>query len=93
MNNTTSRYQVSIEADPNVPIIHITRDFDATTAQLERMLSVRMKKRTRAMILLAAYQGRTAEASRLIAADARLAGGAAHAVAARQLKKRASPQR
>lgn len=33
---TTSGYQVSIEADPNVPMIHITRDFDATAAQLVR---------------------------------------------------------
>lgn len=33
---TTSRYQVSIEADPNVPLIRITRDFDATPAQLHR---------------------------------------------------------
>ena len=36
MNATTGRYQVSIEADPNVPIIRITRDFDATPAQLMR---------------------------------------------------------
>lgn len=34
MSRTTSRYQVSIEADPEVPIIRITRDFDATPAQL-----------------------------------------------------------
>jgi len=34
MNSTSSRYQVSIEADPTVPIIHMTRDFDATPAQL-----------------------------------------------------------
>jgi uncharacterized protein YndB with AHSA1/START domain len=33
---TTSRYQVSIEADPDVPMIHMTRDFDATPAQLMR---------------------------------------------------------
>jgi hypothetical protein len=26
--NATSRYQVSIEADPSVPIIRMTRDFD-----------------------------------------------------------------
>ena len=32
----TSRYQVAIEADPNVPLIRITRDFDATPAQLHR---------------------------------------------------------
>ncbi len=34
--NTTSRHHhpVSIEADPVVPIIRITRDFDATAAQL-----------------------------------------------------------
>ena len=30
------RHQVSIEADPTVPIIRITRDFDATPAQLMR---------------------------------------------------------
>jgi uncharacterized protein YndB with AHSA1/START domain len=34
--STTSRYQVAIEADPTVPIIRITRDFDATPAQLMR---------------------------------------------------------
>lgn len=34
--STTSRHQVTIEADPTVPIIHITRDFDATPAQLLR---------------------------------------------------------
>lgn len=33
---TSSRYQVAIEADPNVPIVRITRDFDATPAQLMR---------------------------------------------------------
>ena len=33
---TTRRHQVSIEADPTVPIIRITRDFDATPAQLMR---------------------------------------------------------
>ena len=33
---TASRYEVSIEADPSVPIITITRDFDATRAQLHR---------------------------------------------------------
>jgi uncharacterized protein YndB with AHSA1/START domain len=36
MNKTTGRHQVSIEADPKVPIIRITRDFDATPAQLMR---------------------------------------------------------
>ncbi|MEW6154306.1 MAG: SRPBCC family protein [Actinomycetota bacterium] len=36
MNPTSSRHQVTIEADPTVPIIHITRDFDATPAQLMR---------------------------------------------------------
>ena len=30
------RYQVSIEADPKVPIVRMTRDFDATPAQLMR---------------------------------------------------------
>ena len=29
-------YQASIEADPALPIIHITRDFDATPAELMR---------------------------------------------------------
>lgn len=32
--NTTARYQAAIESDPNLPIIRITRDFDATPAQL-----------------------------------------------------------
>lgn len=34
--NTTSRYQVTVEADPDVPIVRITRDFDATPAQVLR---------------------------------------------------------
>lgn len=33
---TSTRYQVSIEAVPDLPIIRITRDFDATPAQLMR---------------------------------------------------------
>lgn len=33
---TIGRYQVSIEADPKVPLIRITRDFDATPDQLRR---------------------------------------------------------
>ena len=36
MSATTNRYQVSIEADPTLPIIRMTRDFDATPAQLMR---------------------------------------------------------
>ena len=36
MTSTSNRYQVSIEADPNLPIIRMTRDFDATPAQLMR---------------------------------------------------------
>jgi uncharacterized protein YndB with AHSA1/START domain len=36
MNATRKRYQVSIEADPSVPISRLTRDFDATPAQLMR---------------------------------------------------------
>ena len=36
MNTTGHRYQVSIEADPTLPIIRITRDFDATPANLMR---------------------------------------------------------
>ena len=36
MSTIGNRYQVSIEADPTVPIIRITRDFDATPAQLMR---------------------------------------------------------
>ena len=36
MNPTGHRYQVSIEADPTLPIIRMTRDFDATPAQLMR---------------------------------------------------------
>ncbi|MDO8389055.1 MAG: SRPBCC domain-containing protein [Actinomycetota bacterium] len=31
-----ARYQVAIEADPHVPMIRITRDFDATPAQVLR---------------------------------------------------------
>ena len=31
---THTRYQATIEADPDLPIIRITRDFDATPAQL-----------------------------------------------------------
>ena len=34
MSATSNRYRVSIEADPNLPIIRMTRDFDATPAQL-----------------------------------------------------------
>ncbi|MCB0976922.1 MAG: SRPBCC family protein [Acidimicrobiales bacterium] len=36
MSTTTGRYQATIEADPTVPVIRITRDFDATPAQLLR---------------------------------------------------------
>jgi len=36
MNANRNRYQVSIEADPTLPIIRMTRDFDATPAQLMR---------------------------------------------------------
>ena len=36
MNAISNRYQVTIEADPNLPIIRMTRDFDATPAQLLR---------------------------------------------------------
>jgi uncharacterized protein YndB with AHSA1/START domain len=36
MNTTGSRYQVAIESDPDIPIIRITRDFDATPAELMR---------------------------------------------------------
>lgn len=36
MNRTHGRYQVTIEADPELPIIRTTRDFDATPAQLMR---------------------------------------------------------
>ena len=36
MTTTGARYQATIEADPNLPIIRITRDFDATPAQLVR---------------------------------------------------------
>jgi uncharacterized protein YndB with AHSA1/START domain len=36
MTATSHRYEVSIEADPGVPIIRITRDFDATPAQVLR---------------------------------------------------------
>lgn len=33
---TSQRHQATIEADPSLPIIRITRDFDATPAQLLR---------------------------------------------------------
>ncbi len=36
MNTTGNRHLVSIEADPALPIIRMTRDFDATPAQLMR---------------------------------------------------------
>jgi len=36
MNIVSNRYQVTIEADPEVPIIRMSRDFDATPAQLLR---------------------------------------------------------
>ena len=36
MNTTHPRYEVTIEADPKVPLIRMTRDFDATPAQLLR---------------------------------------------------------
>ncbi len=36
MTATGNRYTVSIEADPTLPIIRMTRDFDATPAQLMR---------------------------------------------------------
>jgi uncharacterized protein YndB with AHSA1/START domain len=36
MTSTSSRHQVAIEADPNLPIIRMTRDFDATPAELMR---------------------------------------------------------
>lgn len=36
MNTTSTRHQVSIEADPDLPIVRITRDFDATPAQVMR---------------------------------------------------------
>jgi uncharacterized protein YndB with AHSA1/START domain len=36
MTTVSDRYQVSVEADPVVPIIRITRDFDATPAELMR---------------------------------------------------------
>jgi len=36
VTTTSNRYQVSIEADPGLPIIRMTRDFDATPAELMR---------------------------------------------------------
>ncbi len=36
MNATSNQYQVSIEVDPVLPTIRVTRDFDATPAQLLR---------------------------------------------------------
>ena len=36
MTTTNNRYQVSIEADPTLPIIRMTRDFDATPSELMR---------------------------------------------------------
>ena len=34
--NVVGRYQAAIDADPDVPIIRITRDFDASVAELMR---------------------------------------------------------
>jgi uncharacterized protein YndB with AHSA1/START domain len=36
MSSSSSRFQVSIEADPTLPIIRMTRDFEATPAELMR---------------------------------------------------------
>ena len=36
MSTTGNRYQVSIEADPTLPIVRMTRGFDATPAQVMR---------------------------------------------------------
>ncbi len=36
MNTTSNRHQVEITADPDVPMVIMTRDFDATPAQLMR---------------------------------------------------------
>jgi uncharacterized protein YndB with AHSA1/START domain len=36
MNPSTAHHQVTIEADPDVPMIHIRREFDASPAQLLR---------------------------------------------------------
>jgi uncharacterized protein YndB with AHSA1/START domain len=36
MTTTSSHRQATIEADPDVPIVRITRDFEATPAQLMR---------------------------------------------------------
>jgi uncharacterized protein YndB with AHSA1/START domain len=36
MNITSNRREATIEADPDVPIVRITRDFEATPAQLMR---------------------------------------------------------
>ena len=36
MSAVSNRYKATIEADPTLPIIRITRDFDATPAQLVR---------------------------------------------------------
>ena len=36
MSVTSNRYQVSIEADPTLPIIRMSRDFDASPAELMR---------------------------------------------------------
>jgi uncharacterized protein YndB with AHSA1/START domain len=36
MSVTSNRRQATIEADPDLPIIRITRDFEATSAQLMR---------------------------------------------------------
>lgn len=34
--STTARYQATIEADPDVPVVRITRDVEASVAQLMR---------------------------------------------------------
>jgi uncharacterized protein YndB with AHSA1/START domain len=36
MTTTGNRHQVSIEADPTVPLVRMTREFDATPAELMR---------------------------------------------------------
>ena len=74
MNTTSNRHQVTIEADPTLPIIRLSRDFDATPAQL-------MRAHTDAE-LFARWVGPNGMDTRIVEWDART-GGAWRYVAAR----------
>ena len=74
MNTTSNRHQVTIEADPALPIIRLSRDFDATPAQLMRAHTVPE--------LFARWVGPNGMDTRIVEWDART-GGAWRYVAAR----------